>query len=263
MATPVIIGVADNKNRTDNAKEPAQLMLEAIQDAVHDTGSPAVTSSIDSIAAVRTWTWPYDNLPAVLAKQLGVNPSHTEYPDYHGGNQPGKLLDEAAIRIARGESRVAVITGGEALASCECLSYCCPTIIAIVLLIRNAVSNCIKQQKPPKWTPPSQPITDVFSPTTHPRGKDDIGTRHAVGAPIHVYPLYENGFRAYWGQSVADNHRESTRLYARFSEVSAKHPCSWNYGRVDSEEVIGGVSKKNRMICFPCTFSTPGLRDSG
>lgn len=123
MATPVIIGVADIKNRTDNAKEPAQLMLEAIQGAVHDTGSPAVTSSIDSIAAVRTWTWPYDNLPAVLAKQLGANPTHTEYPDYHGGNQPGKLLDEAAIRIAKGENKVAVITGGEALASCECLSY--------------------------------------------------------------------------------------------------------------------------------------------
>lgn len=119
MPTPIIIGVADIKNRTDNAKEPAQLMLEAIRDAIHDAGNRALISSIDSLSAVRTWTWPYDNLPELLAKRLGVQPQHTHYPDYHGGNQPAKLLDEAALRIAKGESRVAVITGGEALASCQ------------------------------------------------------------------------------------------------------------------------------------------------
>lgn len=121
--TPVIIGVADIKNRTDNAKEPAQLILEAIQDAAHDAGNPQLTSSIDSLSSVRTWTWPYENLPALLAEKLGIQPSHTQYPDYHGGNQPAKLLDEAALRVANGESRVAVITGGEALASCKFTVY--------------------------------------------------------------------------------------------------------------------------------------------
>lgn len=121
MPTPIIIGVANIKNRTANAKEPAQLMLEAIRDAIHDAGPSAkvLTSSIDSLSAVRTWTWPYDNLPSLLAKQLGVQPKHTHYPEYHGGNQPAKLLDEAALRIANGRSRVAVITGGEALESRE------------------------------------------------------------------------------------------------------------------------------------------------
>lgn len=121
MPTPIIIGVANIKNRTANAKEPAQLMLEAIRDAIHDAGPSAkvLTSSIDSLSAVRTWTWPYDNLPILLAKQLGVQPEHTHYPEYHGGNQPAKLLDEAALRIANGRSRVAVITGGEALESRE------------------------------------------------------------------------------------------------------------------------------------------------
>lgn len=125
MPTPIIIGVANIKNRTANAKEPAQLMLEAIRDAIrdaiHDAGPSAkvLTSSIDSLSAVRTWTWPYDDLPTLLAKRLGVQPKHTHYPDYHGGNQPAKLLDEAALRIATGRSRVAVITGGEALESRE------------------------------------------------------------------------------------------------------------------------------------------------
>lgn len=120
MPTPVIIGVADIKNRTDDAKEPAQLILEAIHDALHDAGNHSqLVSSIDSLAAVRTWTWAYENLPVLLAEKLGARPSHTQYPDYHGGNQPAKLLDEAALRVANGEARVAVVTGGEALATCE------------------------------------------------------------------------------------------------------------------------------------------------
>lgn len=120
MAVPVIIGVADIKNRTDDAKEPAQLILEAIHYALSDAGNqPQLTSSIDSLASVRTWTWPYDDLPALLSEKLGIRPSHTHYPDYNGGNQPAKLLDDAALRIAKKEARVAVITGGEAIATCK------------------------------------------------------------------------------------------------------------------------------------------------
>jgi acetyl-CoA acetyltransferase len=119
---PVIIGVGDVKNRNvNNAKEPATLMLEAIEIALKDASSESLSdlkSSIDSIDVVKTWTWPYPELPGLLAKELGVQDSikWKHYSD-HGGNQPGKLFDEAAKRIARGESKVAVITGGEALAS--------------------------------------------------------------------------------------------------------------------------------------------------
>lgn len=123
---PIIVGVADIKNRSvvvENAKEPATLMLKAIQGAVADASIPSeavqvLINSIDSLSVVRTWTWPYGDLPGLLSKQLGVNPRYRTYTE-HGGNQPAKLLDEAALRISRGESTVAVLTGGEALASCE------------------------------------------------------------------------------------------------------------------------------------------------
>lgn len=123
---PVIIGVADVKNRSTavkDAKEPAALMLEAIGAAVQDASGSAevagqLQSNIDSIDVVRTWTWPYANLPSLLAEKLGVQPKHQSYTE-HGGNQPAKLLDDAARRIAIGENRVAIVTGAEALASCE------------------------------------------------------------------------------------------------------------------------------------------------
>ena len=121
---PVIIGVGDIKNRSTavtDAKEPATLMLEAIQAAIKDastTSSSELQSAIDSIDVVKTWTWPYPDLPGLLAEKLGVEKS-VKWKRYseHGGDKPGKLLDEAAKRIAKGECRVAVLTGGEALAS--------------------------------------------------------------------------------------------------------------------------------------------------
>lgn len=125
--TPVIIGVADVKNKTDEHKEPATLMLEAIQMALGDAGTVQdhLRSQIDSIDVVRTWTWPYADLPGLLAQRLGLEtkPKWMRYTETHGGNQPARLVDEAAGRIARGETTVAVVTGGEALASCECANF--------------------------------------------------------------------------------------------------------------------------------------------
>jgi len=128
MPTPIIIGVGDIKNRSqkpEDAIEPAQLMLSAIQTALSDTSLPSsavsrLKSSIDSIDVVRTWTWPYPDLPGLLAEKLGVSASlkHKLYSE-HGGNSPGKLFDEAARRVAQGGVKVAVVTGGEALASRE------------------------------------------------------------------------------------------------------------------------------------------------
>lgn len=120
--TPIIIGVGDVKNRNiSDAKEPATLMLEAIELALQDASPSSVSdlkAAIDSIDVVRTWTWPYADLPGLLSEKLGVQDT-VKWKHYseHGGNQPGKLFDEAAKRIARGKSKAALITGGEALAS--------------------------------------------------------------------------------------------------------------------------------------------------
>ncbi|KAH7408417.1 hypothetical protein DE146DRAFT_646182 [Phaeosphaeria sp. MPI-PUGE-AT-0046c] len=235
---PVIIGVGDIKNRSTavaDAKEPATLMLEAIQKAIRDASSTSaseIQSSIDSIDVVKTWTWPYPDLPGTLASKLGVERSlNWKRYSEHGGDKPGKFLDEAAKRIARGECKIAVVTGGEALAS---LSACAAA----------------KKLPPPGWTKPSQTVDSVFTPTGRDLG-NNLGAIHQIGAPIHVYPLYENAFRAHRGQSLEANHKESAKLYADFSKVSETNEYAWNQGRCDSEDDIGTVGRKNRMICYP------------
>lgn len=121
---PVIIGVADVVNRStkvEDAREPADLIHQAIIDAINDTGltSQATTlqSAIDSIDVVKPWTWPYPDLPGLLSQKLGINAKRRHLTP-HGGNQPGVAFDEAAKRISLGQTKVAVLTGGEALASC-------------------------------------------------------------------------------------------------------------------------------------------------
>jgi len=85
----------------------------------------------------------------------------------------------------------------------------------------------------------------------HPVG---IGALHSIGLPVHVYPLYENAFRAHRGQSIEENNAESARLYADFAEISKSNEFSWNYNQqTPTEEEIGTVTRSNRMICFPCT----------
>ncbi|XPS93586.1 hypothetical protein M3J09_002929 [Ascochyta lentis] len=233
---PVIIGVGDVKNRdVNNAKEPATLMLEAIEIALKDASPSSVSdlkSSIDSIDVVKTWTWPYPDLPGLLSEKLGVQDT-VKWKRYseHGGNQPGKLFDEAAKRIARGECKVALITGGEALAS---LSACAAA----------------KQLPPPGWTTPSSAVDSVFTPTGRDLG-NNLGAIHKIGAPIHVYPLYENAFRAHRGQSLKANNEESAELYAEFSKVASSQEFAWSQGKSNDAKTIGTVSASNRMICHP------------
>lgn len=124
---PVIVGVGEVKNKSlqvEDAVEPMQLMLQAITHALQDTEltrckRKELRSRIDGIDVVASWTWSYDDLPALLSQELGILPKHKHYSK-HGGHQPMKLIDEAARRISQGLCSVAVVTGGEALASCKC-----------------------------------------------------------------------------------------------------------------------------------------------
>lgn len=121
LNTPIIVGVGEVRNKethSSHAIEPVDLILQAIQRAFTDASLSKIESArADSISVVPPWTWAYPDLPALLAERLQVQPSHLRIGD-HGGNQPALLCDEAARRISVGESQLAIIAGGEALASC-------------------------------------------------------------------------------------------------------------------------------------------------
>lgn len=126
-----------------------------------------------------------------------------------------------------------------------------------------------KQLPPPGWTPIKGSVNEVFSPTTRElkpgalpgawkssfsdANHADLGSKHRIGNPIHIYPLYENGFRAFRNQSLPSNNDESAVLYEQFAKVAETNEYAWNYGSpADTAEAIGMPTKRNRMICHPC-----------
>lgn len=60
---------------------------------------------------------------------------------------------------------------------------------------------------------------------------------------------------------MQENHRESARLYAEFARVAERNEVAWNQGNANGEEVIGTVSKRNRMICYPCKLRSHRMWD--
>ncbi|KAM3150390.1 hypothetical protein ABEW05_009282 [Botrytis cinerea] len=247
---PIIIGVGDVINRSlevEDAIEPLGLMVQSLSKSFSDTGISddgekltLLKKSVDDVRVVRNWTWPYaDVCQRVLDGILGEekrgdgNVGKVVYKEEseHGGNSPVKMLDEACRRVGRGESKVAVVVGGEALGS----------------LISSASKT---GTYPSHWTPPASDPRKILALQ---EGVETLGTIHQIGLPIHVYPLYENAFRAHRHQSQLDNSAESAKLYAQFAAVAAENEFAWNResaGRL-SEESIGKVGRGNRMICWP------------
>ncbi|KAL3439266.1 hypothetical protein BDV09DRAFT_182379 [Aspergillus tetrazonus] len=222
---PVVVGVGDIKNPSltvEDAIEPLDLMVKAIEAALKDTSlsvanSRALQSAIDSISVVANWTWPYPNTAELIAGRLECNATHL-----------CETLDEAARRISLKQSSVAVVTGGEALAS-------------LAALKANG------KFPPSNWTP----LQDTTSILKRPRPQG-LGSRYGLGQPTQIYAMYEAGFRAHRGQKLVDNHLESSQLYAEFSEVAAMNPNAWRYGKpADSAQVISTINNRNRIICQP------------
>ncbi|MDQ2797563.1 MAG: acetyl-CoA acetyltransferase, partial [Actinomycetota bacterium] len=229
---PVLVGVGQlrsNRERTvAGAREPAELMLEALQLAAADAGSSRLLSDADSIDAVNAVSWSYDDLPGLLAARLGARPRHQFYSRV-GGQWPARLLDDAAARVASGETQIALIVGGEAQASVGVLAK------AGV----DPVTDCAWSAQP--GGPPG------FDPSL-------LGSTEAQAAgllfPTRIYPLFENRLRFELGQTPAEASDWSARMYADFSRVAATNPAAWNVVPRSADE-IAKVRAGNRMVCEP------------
>lgn len=71
---------------------------------------------LDHLALVHCQSWGYDRPVDRLAARLGGDSAH-RVESILAGTSPQRLLDDAAARMLRGESSVALVVGGEALAT--------------------------------------------------------------------------------------------------------------------------------------------------
>lgn len=227
-AVPVIVGVGELADRVADvdlasAKEPLVLLEEAVGLAARDAGPAGeLLSDADTILVVNVAAWVYRDLPGRLAERIGATPTHTLHSDW-GGNWPTKLVDEAAARIAAGESRIAVVCGGD---------------------VFRTVERAMRGGIPLPWTPPADQgvqVQDVISP---------IAYRHGLRWPTQIYPLYENAFRRAHGLSFEESQRWTGEMWSDMSRIAARNPVAWHPTPLSPEQVVT-ASADNRMICFP------------
>lgn len=235
--TPVIVGVGEITWREkDPAQglEPIALMEAALRAAQEDAlngarphAGTALLQGIDALDVVCEHSWPYADAPALLCERLHIQPAHRAYA-VAGGESPVRLLHEAALRIAAGQSAVAAVVGAEA---------------------SHTVAAAAKAKLPLPWTPKDASARLL-------RGADIChpeAVRHGVVAPVNVYPLYENALLAAWAQSPAEALNESARLWSGMSEAAARNPHAWQRQALGPDQ-IATPGERNRLIAWPYTL---------
>lgn len=231
--TPVIVGVGEIKDRpADRAagQEPAALIEAALRGAEADSGA-ALLGRLDSLDLVNVISWPYDDLPALLADRVGAAPRWRRHGEI-GGHTPVQFLHEAAARIARGEASVAAVCGGEA---------------------SHTATWARRSGTALGWTRPERMPLPTGGDWLPARNRDYIhglARRHGITEPISVYPLYENATAAAWRQSPAEARAESAELWSALSRVAADNPIAWLTTPVDPR-TVATEGAANRMIAWP------------
>ena len=111
--TPVLVGTGAVQQRLEDAtraKEPVELMVEALQRAAHDAGSRELLASADAVMVPRGF-WDYPDPGRLVAERFGAA-AKTTLAEL--GILQTTLFAEASQAIARGGADVVLVCGGEA-----------------------------------------------------------------------------------------------------------------------------------------------------
>lgn len=225
---PVIVGIGEITERSKDFGpefEPLALMVQAAKRA--DAEARGLLSQIDSLDIVGLVSWRYENPTAQLCERLGVGPARAVYGDV-GGESPIRFLHEAAQRIARGQSSVALIVGAEA---------------------QYAVNNTKRASAELPWTPyaTQAPRFKRAADYVHP-----LAIKMGVAWPVNVYPFYEVGAAHAWGQTPNEALRETGEIWSAYSKVAARNPYAWLPKALTPEDVTTPTAD-NRFISWPYT----------
>jgi acetyl-CoA C-acetyltransferase len=224
---PILVGVAQYTNRSDelaDALEPLEMMVRVAREAEEDAGCRGLLERLDSVGVSNILSWSYGDAPGLLAEAVGAQPTDKTYTTV-GATAPQWLINRTADRIARGEARLALVAGAEAMRS----------------MVRLRASG---RQRSRRWTPPKAMAGDARA------GSNDIEMGHGANVPVRIYPLFENAIRAHKGRSIDDHQRRLAALCERLAQVAKDNPFAWFRDGKTAEE-IGTVTAENRMICFP------------
>lgn len=226
--TPVIVGIAQVAQRTKDlhvAKEPVDLMLDALRDAATDTGNPSILNRVQSIR-VSQGQWQYENPAKYLAGELNVNGVETGKTVF-GGNGVQTTINLSCLDIQNGKFDVIAMTGGEC-------GY--------------SQANARRSGQTIAWR--ELPGTPDWTIKYGIGVRDPLETARGIGGASQMYAVIENAIRHERDETMQDHKVRVSKLWSRFNDVAQGNPNAWIERDVSAEEIrTEGAS--NRPIAFP------------
>ena len=225
--TPVLVGISHLEQRfTDfeSAKEPVQLMIEAVNAAAEDAGSKALLDA-GSVRVIRG-IWPYQDPARAIAQAIGSPNAETVLSPY-GGNFVQTVLNQSALDIQSGQHDIIILTGAEC---------------------GNTQAKAAKAGQDLGWAELPGTPDRLIGADKDMRHEAEIAIR--LGRPIQIYPIMETALRHASGLSVDTHMEHISKLWAGFSDVAASNPNAW-IREAKSAEEIRTISDSNRPVSFP------------
>ncbi|MEL0021386.1 MAG: acetyl-CoA acetyltransferase [Rickettsiales bacterium] len=241
--TPIIVGVAQIEQREDdpgNAREPLDLMVEAVRAAAADCGNPKILELADSVRVVRG-IWGYGNPARAVAERIGAPGAETGLTSL-GGNYVQSLTNRSFLDIQSGKNEIVIVTGGEC---------------------GRTQSRARKAGIELEWNPLTR--EPGANPTTRDDGdapemflgsnkvtRHEAETRRGIQLPIQFYPMFETALRHANGESVEGHLERVSELWAGFNRVAVENPHAWIRKPLSAKE-IRTPSPSNRPVSYPYT----------
>ena len=225
--TPVLVGVSHLEQRfTDfeSAKEPVQLMIDAVNQAAQDAGSTGLLNA-GSVRVIRG-IWPYQDPARAVAQAIGSPNAETALTAF-GGNFVQTALNQSALDIQSGTHDIIILTGAEC---------------------GNTQAKAAKAGQELGWA--ELPGTPDRAIGTEKDMRHDAEIAIRLGRPIQIYPIMETALRHATGLDVQAHLEHISNLWAGFSGVAANNPNAWIRDAKSAEE-IRTISEVNRPVSFP------------
>lgn len=218
------------------APEPLEMWAMVAEEAAADAGAPfGALESVDDLSIVHCQSWAYDHPARRAAERLGLERAR-QHHSILAGTSPQRLLDAAAHRMLRGESRVALVVGAEALAT-------------------RRAADLAGERLPwrhPHPEPPPLPIDlDTWYLPTE--------IAHGVLPAWLTFALLEQARWAARG-GRAEDRAALGRILSRLSHVAAANPDAWFRDAGTPDELLT-PTPANRMVATPYTKRATAFLD--
>lgn len=226
--TPVLVGAGQVANRRERLVDALDLMADAAAAAVADAGG-TIGDAVDAVWVVQSMSCAEAAPAHRLAERLGLRPGDRATTTI-GGNTPQWLVARACDAVASGECTAVLIAGAEALDSA-----------------RRARAGGDGERARPGQAPAEAVLGDIRPGA----GPAELAVH--LGAPAHLYPMFESVLAARAGRTPAEQRAWLSELLAPMTARAALHRDNAWFPAALTPEQIATPGDDNRLVGEPYT----------